>query len=77
MLTIALDPLVYVFQVNKECGPGFLALAAAHLAVARKAAAEEARLQRGGAPPAFDLGSVKKGLYVGQLLHKSDSGALQ
>jgi hypothetical protein len=66
-----------VSQAAKDCGPGFLALAAAHLAVARKAAAEEARLQRGGAPPAFDLGSVKKGLYVGQLLHKSETGTLQ
>ena len=65
---------------TQDCRPGYLALAAAHLAVARRAALEEAAAAaaHGAGPPplAWDPGSVRKGPWLGQVVRRSDTGAV-
>jgi hypothetical protein len=64
----------------QDCRPGYLALAAAHLGVARRAALEEASAAAaaGAGPPplAWDPGSVRKGPWLGQVVRRSDTGAV-
>lgn len=63
-----------VLAAHKDCTPGHLQKAAAHLAVKRRQAAEEAGRLRAAHPVNIDVSMMKKGPYLGQMVLKTDAG---
>lgn len=62
-------------QAHKDVSPCYLLLSAAQTAATRKAMADELCKLHGDGPPPFDVASVRKGRYLGQVEFKTPDSA--